>query len=380
MKNFTVCKGEKEMKRKKVLSLMLCTAMAVSVLAGCASKNETKENASTENAVPQATEEAAEVPEAQTDNYADTITMVWYPNESAEDYDEAREEYARLVTEATGKKVEQKLTTDYAVAIESLANGTAQICFMGAQGYVEANAANPAVQPLFVNSGESGTLDDALYYSFMAVNKGDEGEYADGDGYSIDNIEGKCMSFVSNSSTSGFKIPVNAIKTHFADKNLTEDDLIEGGDGMFFSQVLFGGSHQGSAFNLLSGKADVAAFCDTEIAPYATCVEGEKNTAGSVYAINDDANDPFSTVTGKEFVIIQSTPVLNGPFAYNSEALDPADVKAIQDLFTSDEVADNELMFVPEGSDNVGMFEKAADERFVLVEDSWFDPIRNLSE
>ena len=162
--------------------------------------------------------------------------------------------------------------------------------------------------------------------------------------------------------------------------NLTEDDLFEGGEDMLFSQVLFGGSHQGSAFNLMSGKADVAAFCDTEIAPYADCVEGEPNTIGSVYRIKADASAPFDTVTGDEFVVIQSTPVLNGPFVYNSEALDPNDVKAIQDLFTSDEVANNELIFVPEGSDNVGMFEKAANERFVLVEDSWFDPIRELSK
>ena len=109
-------------------------------------------------------------------------------------------------------------------------------------------------------------------------------------------------------------------------------------------------------------------------------MEGEANATGSVYAINDDASDPFSSVTGKEFVIIQSTPVLNGPFAYNSEALDPDDVKAIQDLFTSDEVAENELIFVPEDSDGVGMFEKTDSERFVLVEDSWFDPIRDLSK
>ena len=193
----------------------------------------------------------------------------------------------------TGKKVEQKLTTDYAIAIESLSNGTAQICFMGAQGYIEAKEANDAVLPLFVNSGESGTLDDAKYYSFLAVEKGNEGQYADGDSYSIDNIVGKKMSFVSNSSTSGFKVPTSSIIGHFSDRNLTEDDLIEGGDDMLFSQVLFGGSHQGSAFNLMSGKADVAAFCDTEIAPYADCVEGEPNATGSVYAIKDDAGaDP----------------------------------------------------------------------------------------
>lgn len=354
-----------ETKIKKWIASILCAGLFAATAAGCTSSS---------------TPAGETASSAGDGSYADTITLVWYPNESAEDYDVAREEYAKLIGQATGKQVEQKLTTDYAIAIESIANGTAQICFMGAQGYIEAKAANDAVAPLFVNSGESGTLDDAKYYSFLAVNKGDESQYADGDSYSIDNIVGKRMSFVSNSSTSGFKVPTSSIIGHFKDRSLTEDDLIEGGEGMLFSQVLFGGSHQGSAFNLLSGKADVAAFCDTEIAPYATCTEGEANTTGSVYTINADASQPFDTVAGKEFVVIQSTPVLNGPFVYNSEALSPEDVKAIQDLFTSDTVANNTLIFVPEGSDNVGMFEKVANERFVLVEDSWFDPIRNLSE
>lgn len=357
------------MKLKKLLTGLLCGVMAASVLAGCSSNEGAGSRNVTEGA--NANNNSA---------YVDTITVVWYPNESAEDYDIARKEYAKLIEQATGKKVEQKLTTDYAIAIESLSNGTAQICFMGAQGYIEAKNSNDAILPLFVNSGESGTLDDAKYYSFLAVEKGNEDQYKDGDSYSIDNITGKKMSFVSNSSTSGFKVPTSSIIGHFSDKNLTEDDLVEGGSDMLFSQVLFGGSHQGSAFNLMSGKADVAAFCDTEIAPYADCVEGEANTTGSVYAIKNDASAPFDSVTGEEFVVIQSTPVLNEPFAYNSEALDPKDVKAIQDLFTSDEVANNELIFVPEDSDGVGMFEKTDSERFVLVEDSWFDQIRNLSK
>ena len=378
------------MNLKKILSLSLSAVLLVALLAGCSAPAEApaatdapEATDEAQSAAPEATEPAATEPAATgetTGNYADTITIVWYPNESAEDYEVAREEWGRLIEQATGKKVEQKLTTDYAIAIESLANGTAQISFMGAQGYIEAKNANDAVLPLFVNSGASGTLDDALYYSFLAVKKGNEGEYASGDTYSIDNIRGKRMSFVSNSSTSGFKVPTSSILTHFADLGLTEDDLIEGGDDMFFSQVLFGGSHQGSAFNLMSGRSDISAFCNTEIAPYADCTEGEPNTVGSVYTIKSDASAPFDTVTGEEFVIIQVTPVLNGPFAYNSEALDPADVKAIQDLMTSDEVANNPLIFVPEDSDGVGMYEKTANERLLLVEDAWFDPIRNLSE
>ena len=108
------------MKFKKFLTTAMAAALAVSAFAGCgAPAEESTETAQTSES---------------TGEYADTITLVWYPNESAEDYDVARSEYARLIEEATGKKVEQKLTTDYAIAIESLANSTAQICFMGAQG------------------------------------------------------------------------------------------------------------------------------------------------------------------------------------------------------------------------------------------------------
>ena len=374
----------------KMMSAAFAAVLAAGSLAGCSTgaagasaADQASESGTTQSETTAASSSAqAETEAKDAGSYADTITIVWYPNESAEDYDSAREEYGKLIEKATGKKVEQQLTTDYTIAIESIASGTAQIAFMGAEGYVQAKEKSGAVNPLFVNSGSSGTLDDALYYSFLAVNQGDEGEYASGSGYAIDNIAGKRMSFVSNSSTSGFKVPVNTIIKHFSKDsqwaNLTVDDLIEGGGDKLFSEVLFGGSHQGSAFNLLSGKADVSAFCDTEIAPYADCTEGTENTAGSIYTIKDDASAPFDTVTGKKFVVITSTPVLNGPFAYNSKTLSPDDVKSIQDLFTSAEVAGNEKIFVPEGSEAVGMFEKADKEQFVLVDDSWYEPIRNM--
>lgn len=316
------------------------------------------------------------------DSGSGKLTVIWYPNESAADYQPARDEFARLITQATGKEVEHRLTTDYAIAIEAIANGTAQICFMGAQGYIEAKNKKDDVMPLFVNSGSGGTLDGAIYYSWLSVNKGQEANYMNGSEYAIDNIQGKKISFVSNSSTSGFKVPTSGIVSHFSAKDqwksLTGDDLVEGGEGNFFSEVLFGGSHQGSAVNLLSGRADVAAFCDTELAPYANLKEGEANKTGSVYEIKAGASAPFDTLVGKRFVIIKSTPVLNGPFAYNSKTLSAKDVKKIQDLFTSDEVAGNAKIFVTKESGLVGMFKKTDKERFTLVDDSWYNPIREM--
>jgi len=313
----------------------------------------------------------------------DKITIVWYPNESAADYQAARDEIGNLITRATGKQVEQKLTTDYSIAIEALAGGTAQISFMGAQGYIEAHNKNANVLPLIVNSGASGTLDDAIYYSWLAVNKGDEAAYEENGAFALTALEGKRMSFVSNSSTSGFKVPTNAIIKFFSAtdkwKAITADDLIEGGEGKFFSEVLFGGSHQGSAVNLLTGKADVGAFCDTELDPYATLASGEANKPAAVYEIKSDATAPFDTMVGKQFEIIKSMPVINGPFAYNSETLSADDVKKIQDLFTSDEVTNNPLVFVAKDSGNVGMFKKTDKERFLTVDDAWYNPVRELA-
>mgnify|MGYP000923706796 CR=1 FL=1 len=319
---------------------------------------------------------------ANTEAADDTITFVWYPNESAADYEPARQEFGNLITQATGKKVEHKLTTDYAIAIEAIANGTAQIAFMGAQGYIEAANKSEDAKLLFVNSGASGTLDDAIYYSWLTVNKGDEENYKDGADFSLAKIEGKRISFVSNSSTSGFKVPSNSILSFFGATEkwagITADDIVEGGSDLLFSEVLFGGSHQGSAVNLLTGKADVAAFCDTELAPYAKVTAGEENKVGAVYTVNADASAPFDTLTGKEFVIITSTPVLNGPFVYNAKTLSAEDVQKIQDLFTSDEVAANGQIFFVKDSGKVGLFKKTNNERFVLAEDAWYNPIREM--
>ncbi|MFD1334954.1 PhnD/SsuA/transferrin family substrate-binding protein [Oceanobacillus iheyensis] len=307
----------------------------------------------------------------------DVIDIVWYPNESGNELKAARDEIGNVIEEETGKEVEHHLTTDYAIAIETIANDNAELAFMGAQGYIEANSKNDAVKPMVVPTGPSGTLEDAMYHSWLAVNVDDQTNYKNGDDFSLDTIEGKRFSFVSNSSTSGFVVPSSTIMENFSDKELTEEDLMEGGP--LFEQVLFGGSHQGSAVNLLNGNADVAAFCDTCVENYVEVAEGEENTVGSVYKVKDNAEEPFNTVTGSEFTLMNVTPVLNAPFVANTNLLSDEEFETIQNLFSSEEIANNEAIFVPEDSDESGLFFKSGDERFAPVEDQWFNPIRELS-
>ncbi|NQX60478.1 phosphate/phosphite/phosphonate ABC transporter substrate-binding protein [Paenibacillus qinlingensis] len=346
---------------KKMLTLMLSLSLVV-VTAGCGTNAQNG---------------------TQAVKTKDTITIGWFPNESGADMKISRDEIGKVVAAATGKKVEHKTTTDYTIAIEAIASGSADIIYTGAQAYVEANAKNKKVQPLVVPSGESGTLDDAVYNSWLNVRKGDGDAYKVGSIYSMDNIAGKKFSFVSNSSTSGFKIPSGRILTYFTKKdkykNLTVDDLLLGGKDKFFSDVLFGGTHQGSAVNLLNGKADVAAFCDTCVANYIELSSGTENTPGAVYKVKQGAAEPFNTQVGKEFEVISVTPVLNQPIVINTGTVSVEDTKKIKDALTSDAVTNNPLIFIPKDSKEPGMFkQKTGKEKFLGVDDAFFNPIRTL--
>jgi len=362
---------------KKFTLIALVMTLLLSTLAGCGVAASNQENTTIAG---QAETTVAPTTVAASTTKGDEIIIAWYPNESGEELSEAREQIGAIIEKATGMKVKHQTTTDYLIAIEALAAGTAHIAFTGGEGYVQAHDKNPSVLPLVTNSGASGTLDDAKYYSWLNVAKGSETQYMKDGKYSIDNIVGKKFSFVSNSSTSGFKVPSADILSHFnqmdAYKNLTREDLIE--SGTFFSEVLFGGSHQGSAVNLLNGSADIAAFCDTCVSNYVELVSGELNTVGSVVKVKDDAAEPFNTVLGKEFVVISVTPVLNGPIIANTEVLSAEHFKAIQEALTSDETTNNPKIFVAKDSEFKGLWK--AGERFLAVEDAWYNPIRELGK
>ncbi|KGR79337.1 PhnD/SsuA/transferrin family substrate-binding protein [Ureibacillus manganicus] len=361
---------------KKLLTLLFISVLAVLALVGCGAQ----ENGNTSNNTDSKSGSANEGKKADTSK----ITVVWYPNESGNELKGSRDALGALIKDATGREVEHKLTTDYAIAIETIANGNAHVAFMGAQGYIEANNKSKDVQALVVPSGKSGTLDDAVYYSWLAVPKDKAEEYKTNGEFDVDKIAGKRFSFVSASSTSGFKVPSTSIISHFGAqeeyKDLTAEDLAE--PNALFPEVLFGDSHQGSAVNMLMERSDVSAFCDTCVNNYVEVVEGKANTVGAVYRVKDDAEAPFNNLVGKEFVLISVTPVLNAPFVVNESVLTADEIAAIEKAFTSDETANNEEVFVPKGSDTKGLFSKSdgGNERFVSVEDEWFDPIRDLSK
>lgn len=358
-----------QVSRRSFLSLMGMGAITLGLgLAGCGS-TEGKGGAATTGS-----DEGSTV---------DKITMVWLPNESSAEFDKGREEFGKVLEKYAGVPVELMTTTDYNVAIEAIASGKAQLANMGAEGFIQAQKKNAKVMPLVTTSDTDGKLDGAKYFSRICVPADQMDQYKDDSdptGYSIKNVKGKRMSFVSATSTSGFKVPSNAIMDAFPDEVASTDELTKPG---FFSQVLFGNSHPGSAVNLLQGDADVAAFDDIDVDMYLDVPTDDRdkaNSAGQVYNVKDGTAQPFDRVQGKSFGIIQSTPVLNGPIAVNTEVLPQDIIDKLLEGLTSKETASDELLFAPEDVEDSGAVWSLGDTAgFIAVEDSWYDPIRNLA-
>ena len=93
--------------------------------------------------------------------------------------------------------------------------------------------------------------------------------------------------------------------------------------------------------------------------------------------VKQNADAPFDQVAGKEVTLVATVPVLNAPIVMNTNLLSDEEIQILKDLLTSDEVANNPLLFGEKGSDVKTLFR--AGQRMVLVDDEWYDPIRELS-
>jgi len=318
------------------------------------------------------------------------FVVVWYPSNSGEDWKAGRQAVDELISKAIGRPVVDTLTTDYVIAIQAIASGQAAMCYPGAVGYIQAEQKNPKVVPLVTVSSSKGTLDDSVYYSRIAVRAADAPQYLKGGKYVLDPLQGKTFSFVSASSTSGFLIPASYLKAYFAKQmgyksdDKVEDLLLEGGSGKLFGQVLFGQSHQGSIYNVLSGKADACAVDDIDVDSYFDLVSGKANAAGAVYAVKKDAAAPFDTVPGASFVVLASSTVRQAPVIVNMNQVSKSEFAKLRAAFTADSTAGNPRIFTPKdykdeaGNAFKGVWKKTDKERFLAVDAAWYADIRAM--
>lgn len=80
------------MRTKRTWAAIMAFALLCSAATGCTNSTGTESSSAESNSSDKAAAKNA-------GNYSDTITLVWYPNESAEDYQAARDEVGKLIEE-----------------------------------------------------------------------------------------------------------------------------------------------------------------------------------------------------------------------------------------------------------------------------------------
>lgn len=305
----------------------------------------------------------------------DTIKIVFLPNESNDSLKQSREEFAKVIAEATGKKAEIVTTTDYNIAIENIVSGKAQIAYLGGEAILSAADRSKDVQAVLTNAGKSGTIEDSLYYSFIAVRSEDADQYKTNGEFDLKKIKGKTMAFVTNSSTSGFKVPAKVIAKELGIENYEE--LLE--PGKVFSKVIFGNSHPGTQVNLMKKDADVATFAIPKSFTIYDLVDGKENQKGATYKVKQGAVAPFGEVAGKGFTVIKSIPVLNGAITFNTRTLSKDDQEKIKKALMSEKTTNNPHIFSGKESKVRGMFLKENDKvGLIETNNKWYEKLREV--
>ena len=183
------------------------------------------------------------------------ITIAFLPNEtdsqaSEAAYDMLKEE----VQAALGDGVEVKVTPldDYNAVAEAILTGTADIAWESGATFTSAYMQNENVVPI-LSYGPQGDPEKSGYNAYIGTNIKHKADFeGKSEEEKIAQLKGKSFSFVSSTSTSGCVVPTTTFwKLYGPDgtKELTSKDQITtktNKEGGFFSEVQYGGDHQGS--------------------------------------------------------------------------------------------------------------------------------------
>ena len=186
----------------------------------------------------------------------ETLTFVFHPGETT-DLSVLREMFGPIVDatcEKLGRECEMVVATDYAAVMESLRNGTADVSRIGSTMYVLTRNEFPIRLVAWdIIKGEDH------YHSVLIGRPGIWQEP-----FTMDQLKGKSVAFVTPSSTSGYIAPL----TLMAEAGLTLEDL-----GSYY----FTENHPAAVEALLNGQVDVACTGNTitrELVASGRAVEG----------------------------------------------------------------------------------------------------------
>ncbi|CAM3723480.1 putative selenate ABC transporter substrate-binding protein [Polynucleobacter antarcticus] len=253
-----------------------------------------------------------------------TLRITALPDESPTELQRKFKPLGEYLAKETGMKVEFTPVTDYAAAVEALANNKIDLAWLGGLTYIQVKLrTNGAAKPIIQR------VEDEKFTSVFIVPENSNLK-------TLAELKGKSIAFGSPSSTSGHLMPRFFLIQ--AGVNPDKD----------FKSVAFDGAHDATVAFVGSGRADVGAL------------------NSSVWEKLNEAKNPNAL---KSKVLMTTPPYYNYNWTVRGD-LDPAVVKKITDAFLKLNVnnpAQKELMdlqraskYIPTKSENYDGLEKAA--------------------
>lgn len=256
------------------------------------------------------------------DQKSTSLNIAVIPSKNPVEQQKSLQPLAEYLAKTLGRQVSFQIAKDYQTPVNLIAEGQVQIAYLGPLAYVEAKQRNPQIQPIVApidkNTGRP------WYTSVIVTNSNRISD--------VNDLRGKRFAFVSESSTSGYLMPLG----HFKEMGIDPETD--------FTKVKFSGSHAQVKADLESGEVDAIA-----------------NDKPSY--LNEQKAGRFNPQQYK--IIWESSPIPQGPIVVRADQLPP-------ELVTNLKKA---LVSASEGLVDVNGAEAAG---YTLVQDEDYEPIRKL--
>jgi phosphonate transport system substrate-binding protein len=245
------------------------------------------------------------------------LTFAVVPAENASGVTERWTPFVAYLSKELGVKVNLRIANDYAAVIEGQRSGNIQLASYGSASFARARLTGVKTDAFANDINIDGSTG---YYSVFFVK-------ASSPYKTVQDLKGKNLGLVDPNSTSGNNVPrfeLDKMGIHDADT--------------FFSKVVFTGSHENAMLALAQGTVDIVANQWTN--------DGD-STLQQMLTKGMLKNADGSAMKKDDFRIInKSSPIINGPYAYNSDLPDDLKAairKAFEEAPTKDKVAFDKL-------------------------------------
>ncbi|WP_316163552.1 phosphonate ABC transporter substrate-binding protein [Bradyrhizobium sp. SZCCHNRI20481] len=225
------------------------------------------------------------------------LTFAVVPAENASGVTERWTPFVDYLSKELGVKVTLRIANDYAAVIEGQRAGNIHIASYGSASFARARLTGVKTDAFANDINSDGSTG---YYSVFFVK-------ASSPYRKVEDLKGKNLGLVDPNSTSGNNVP----RFELNKMGVTDAET-------YFGKVVFTGSHENAVLALSQGTVDIAANQWTS---------DNDSTLAQMLTKGMLKNADGSPMKKDDFRIIhKSAPIINGPYAYNTDL--PDDLKS----------------------------------------------------